>query len=308
MVVFLPMIFLCGDPHQALAFSCTMSATNIAFGSNNFNSGSDVSSSGTMTLTCNGAPKNKTIRMCVSIVGGSAHNSSTRLMNGPGTPQLSYQLYSDASHTTVWGSWPLALYGGGVTWDIFSTGPNVTATKTFYGLAQGNQTSIIPGAYNSTLNLFFTYDNTNTAACPTPGKGNSSATILASATATSNCTIAASNLVFNSYTGNQLDAASQISLTCTNTAAWNVGLNQGTYPGATVTARKMTASAGSSLSYSLYRDSARTLNWGNTVGTDTAAGTGTGSVQTLTVYGRVPASQTPTAGGYVDTITATLTF
>ena len=63
-----------------------------------------------------------------------------------------------------------------------------------------------------------------------------------------------------------------------------------------------------SLMYSLFKDAARALNWGNTVGADTMSGTGTGSLQTIPVYGRLPASQPAVPGGYVDTIIATVTF
>jgi spore coat protein U-like protein len=38
------------------------------------------------------------------------------------------------------------------------------------------------------------------------------------------------------------------------------------------------------------------------------SGTGTGGDQIVIVYGLVPASQNVGAGGYVDTITATITF
>ncbi|HEY1962441.1 MAG TPA: spore coat U domain-containing protein, partial [Rhizomicrobium sp.] len=90
---------------------------------------------------------------------------------------------------------------------------------------------------------------------------------------------------------------------------WNVGLNQGTFSGATVTSRKMSGPGSASLSYSLYQDAARTRNWGNTVGTDTVPGTGTGTAQSLTVYGRVPGSQTAAVpGSYADTIVVTLTY
>jgi len=48
--------------------------------------------------------------------------------------------------------------------------------------------------------------------------------------------------------------------------------------------------------------------WGNTVGTNTVAGTGTGNSQSLTVYGNVPAQATPPAATYNDTITVTVTY
>jgi spore coat protein U-like protein len=70
----------------------------------------------------------------------------------------------------------------------------------------------------------------------------------------------------------------------------------------------MTGPAPALLSYSLFSNSVHTTNWGNTVGTDTVAGTGTGSVQSLTVYGQVPAGQFTKPGSYADTITATVTY
>jgi spore coat protein U-like protein len=62
------------------------------------------------------------------------------------------------------------------------------------------------------------------------------------------------------------------------------------------------------LNYSLFSDSARAVNWGNTVGTDTVAGIGTGSAQTITVYGTIPSNQGNRAGTYADTITVTVTY
>jgi spore coat protein U-like protein len=63
------------------------------------------------------------------------------------------------------------------------------------------------------------------------------------------------------------------------------------------------------LNYGLFSDAAGTVNWGNTVGTDTVEGVGTGGPQVITVYGVLPGGQSTAApGGYVDTITATITF
>ena len=56
-----------------------------------------------------------------------------------------------------------------------------------------------------------------------------------------------------------------MTVTCTNTTTFNIGLNAGTATGATVTTRKMTGPASATLNYKLFRDSARTQNWGNTV-------------------------------------------
>jgi spore coat protein U-like protein len=88
------------------------------------------------------------------------------------------------------------------------------------------------------------------------------------------CLISATGLNFGDYTAPSLSAQSTITVGCTNTAQWNVGLNAGTAPGATVTTRQMTGPAPFFLNYSLSSDPAHTINWGNTVGTDTVAVSG----------------------------------
>jgi|SRR4249919_942481 len=140
--------------------------------------------------------------------------------------------------------------------------------------------------------------------------GSASTTFLVTTNVDSDCAIEATDMNFGDYhpVGPSIAGASSILLVCTTSTQWNVGLDQGTSPGATVTTRKMTGLV-SSLDYFLYSDSARTINWGNTVGTDTVSGTGTGGPQVVTVYGRIPAGQSVAGiGGYQDTITATVTF
>lgn len=62
------------------------------------------------------------------------------------------------------------------------------------------------------------------------------------------------------------------------------------------------------VTYSLYTNSSRTTVWGNTVGTDTVSGTGTGSNQNLTVFGRVPVQSAVSPATYTDTIVVTVTY
>ena len=129
-------------------------------------------------------------------------------------------------------------------------------------------------------------------------------------TITSSCTInGATTLDFgsNGVLTSALDQSSTITVQCTNTTPYNVGLSSGAAPGATVTTRKMTNGA-ATINYSLYSNAGRTTNWGNTVGTDTVSATGDGASQAFTVYGRVPAQTTPAAGAYSDTITVTVTY
>lgn len=151
--------------------------------------------------------------------------------------------------------------------------------------------------------------STATLLMGTPITSASSATTTFTVTASviSSCTIAASNLSFGNYTLAQLDSTTTLSVTCTSGSVVKIGLNAGTGTGATVSARKMTYST-NTLNYSLYQDSGRTTNWGNTPGTDTVNTTGTGAAQTFTIYGRIPANQASPIGSYTDTITATVNF
>jgi spore coat protein U-like protein len=105
-----------------------------------------------------------------------------------------------------------------------------------------------------------------------------------------------------------VNATSAIGVQCTNTTPYNVGLSAGAGSGATVALRKMTSAGSATINYQLFRDTARTQTWGDVVGTNTASATGNGAVQTLTVYGTVPAQTTPAAGSYTDTVQVTVTY
>lgn len=122
------------------------------------------------------------------------------------------------------------------------------------------------------------------------------------------CLISGNSLGFGNYSGSLVSISTTLSVQCTNGTTYNVGLNAGTASGATVTTRAMGGPGGATLNYALYQDSGHSTNWGQTVGTDTEAGTGNGSAQTITVYGQVAASQFVTTGSYSDTITATVTY
>ena len=103
------------------------------------------------------------------------------------------------------------------------------------------------------------------------------------------------------------DASTTLAVQCTNTTPYNVGLSAGTTSGGTTTTRLLTSGT-DTVAYKLFSDSGRATNWGNTVGTDTVAGTGNGALQTLTIYGRVPAQTTPAPATYNDTVTVTVTY
>lgn len=136
-------------------------------------------------------------------------------------------------------------------------------------------------------------------------------TFTVGATVLSSCIVVALPLVFGSFdptgAGTQ-DATNNITVTCTSGTSYNVKLNKGAN-GTSVTNRKMLSTIGAdTINYQLFRDTGRTQNWGETVGSDTLAGSATGLPQIVTVYGRLPSGQTSPAGLYTDTINVTVTY
>jgi spore coat protein U-like protein len=122
------------------------------------------------------------------------------------------------------------------------------------------------------------------------------------------CLISATTAAFGPYTGVVADTTSIVTVTCSNTTTYDIGLNAGLGTGATVTTRAMTGPSSALLNYGLFQDAAHSVNWGNTTGTDTVTGTGNGLAQTVTIFGQVSAGQFVAPGAYLDTITATITF
>ena len=119
------------------------------------------------------------------------------------------------------------------------------------------------------------------------------------------CEVSASDLDFGTYSaqgGSPLQGTTLLRATCTPNTSYQVGLNEGTSPGATVNQRRMVSGA-NALNYQLYSDTQRSRIWGNTPGTDTVTGVGTGLAQDHTVFGSIPAAQVIPAGDYADTIT-----
>lgn len=99
----------------------------------------------------------------------------------------------------------------------------------------------------------------------------------------------------------------RIEINCTAGTNFNIGFDGGTTPGGSVATRKMVKGS-ETVDYNIYQDSARTVIWGDTIGTDTVASTGTGATQTFRIYGQVPPQPTPSPGRYRDVLTVTVTY
>jgi spore coat protein U-like protein len=140
-----------------------------------------------------------------------------------------------------------------------------------------------------------------------------STTFNVTATIQSTCsTVTASNLVFGNYdpfAASATDQTNVVQVTCTNGTPYTIALNSGSTSGATI-ANRLMANGPNTLNYNIYTTNARTTIWGDgTSSSVTQAGTGNGTAQSYTAYGRIPAGQTakPT-GNYSDTVHVTVTF
>lgn len=135
-------------------------------------------------------------------------------------------------------------------------------------------------------------------------------TLNVSITIPSSCTVvSASAINFGSMASiaANIDLNSTLTVRCSSATPYTIGLSAGSGTGASVATRKMSSGA-NSVNYSLFRNATRTQVWGQTIGTDTVTGTGTGANQALIIYGRVPAQAVPPPGTYTDTVTVTVTY
>jgi spore coat protein U-like protein len=210
------------------------------------------------------------------------------MMTGPKSATLSYELYRDNARTLNWGQ------TAGV--DTYkATGSGNAQPFSIYPEMPAGQ-FVAPGTYTDTVTI------------SAVGLAGITATFTVTATVGSECTISESALNFGTYSGSLITTNSTLTVTCTNTMVFNIGLNAGNSTGATVTTRKMTGPASATLNYAMFRDSSHTENWGNTVGTDTLSSTGTGSPVAFPVYGQMAAGQIGNPAVYSDTIIATITY
>jgi spore coat protein U-like protein len=295
----------------AQAQTCTVGAASGAYGNINVLSGAADDTTSTVTVSCSGT-KNTTVRLCIELSAGSSTDAGKRALSN-GTRFLDHEFYSDAGRTQVWGSWGsvvTAYSSGGVTQDLAlgSTG-SASVSLTVYARVLASQQSAAPLTYTwSATSPGIKYANKGTAACPTGSKTATGGAATWTATVLSNCVVSASGVNFGSagIIAANVDATGSTTVQCTNSTPYTVALDGGTSGATDPTQRKMSKGA-EKITYGLYQDSARSQGWGNTTG-QTVGGTGTGSSQALTVYGRVASQTTPSAGSYSDSVVVTVTY
>ena len=228
--------------------------------------------------------------VCFSIgdgVQGGGNANPRRMQNGAGNP-LWFQLFQDATRTTVWGS---TFFGVNTPVMVNMTIPGRGNAHRFRNdvrtravRADHRGAGRLSGSVHRRPHCI---DGQRERPSP-PGSCStsivSSFPFTATANVVSQCAVSATSLDFGTV-GLLLantDGTSTLSVQCANGIAYQVGLSNGL--NASGTTRRMSGPGGL-VSYELYRNSTRTQRWGNTLNTDTVIGSGNGSSQSLTVYG-----------------------
>lgn len=309
------LVALCVSAGRAEAQSCTFAMTNVNFGTIDVASNVNFDTTATLNVTCSGIPTRR-VRVCPhfgSGSGGVAAGGDPRYMLS-GATQMRYNIYRNAARTNVWGSFYWGQPPTPPTVNINLNGAGIgTASVTAFARVPSGQTTLPTGIYSSSFSgghTLVAYAYTTVGNCAAIGTMNATQVpFLVTADNISSCTVSATTLDFGSkgLLDTNVDAANQINVTCSSAVPYTVGLNGGSSGATDPSQRKMTLGA-AQVTYGIYRDAARTQPWGNTIGSDTVAGIGTGSVQVLTGYGRVPMQTTPAPGTYTDTVVVTVTY
>ena len=139
--------------------------------------------------------------------------------------------------------------------------------------------------------------------------GTASTTFAVNATVSATCLVSANSLAFNTYAFAQLDASTTLSVTCTNNTGYSVGLDAGKNSSDPAARKMKGALTGNTdlLTYALYQGSAGGTLWDNNTNT-LKNQTGSGSAQSIPVWGRIPAGQYVQPDTYTDTITVSVNY
>jgi len=137
--------------------------------------------------------------------------------------------------------------------------------------------------------------------------------VMPMASAYAACSLSGAAIVFGTYDPlslTNLDSAGSVIYRCTQ-QDHNITITLSRGGGTSYATRGMVKGT-EQLFYNLYRDAARTVIWGDGTGGTQAFTIGNPQANntdlSVAIFGRVPAGQNVSVGGYIDTITVTLIF
>ncbi len=289
-------------PAQA-ALLCSVAIDPLVLGQVSLRDGFGNTTFGTELVSCSGGDPGATVQTCLQIgagSGGASSGLSPRFLQGVQMDRLGYQLTTGAAASA--GGQIIDRLERDVALDATGAGsidPLIYAEITDSG-ATASAGSYV-SRFTGPADVAFSYGQ---GGCTQSGDVDG---FTVSATVTASCTVSASPMDFGLSTGtinDPIDSAALLSVSCTNGAAYSIGLDGGQSP--TASGRTMTSGSGG-LAYGLFQDAGRSAPWGLTPGT-TASGYGSGKTDTLPIYGRVFGDQHATTGLYSDTVVIVITY
>jgi spore coat protein U-like protein len=274
-----------------------------------------------VTCSWSGAESTQTpnVKVCVNLGNGDATTSSQPRSLVNGTNLLRYNLYQKG-RGFVWGAVANRLAPLSFTLSTHTPGNSTASYRAeFYGRIVARQFTVPTVDHANTLYTENFNGNDAVAnyypysalaaepSCSAIPVMQSHFHLAVNATVVNACTITAGNVDFEETISlsKPLLAEGKILVTCTSGSAYTLALSAGS--SGNVLARLMKG-AGGKVKYQLYRNSPRTIVWGDGTGGSVAQGTGNGNSQKYSVYGLVPSQTAPNPGRYQDIITATIRF
>jgi spore coat protein U-like protein len=129
-----------------VAATCSISTTALGFGAYDpvgANNASPLDGTGTVVVTCtNGASAALTLGQGTNAGTGSTDAVPVRRMKDAAGAFLTYSLYQDAGHATIWGNTPAT--------SVAQTGSGTAASVTVYGRVPAGQ-NVGSGTYTDTV-------------------------------------------------------------------------------------------------------------------------------------------------------------
>lgn len=278
----------------------------------------------TLSYTCSNGDNNNThsALLCFSIGEPGGAQTNPRLMSGSGANKLQFQMYQDAARTQVWGSQFFGTFLTPLQIPITLTKGASANNKqaTLYGQVLGGQTSAIPDSYADIYangDTALTVNDAQSGTAPTTC-GTASTSVYfrftVSASVAKQCTVSATsnlNLGTVAPTATNVAGNTSISVTCSNTTPYYIGLLPSNNNSAGAGAMSGTGGNSSKVPYQLYQNAGLSTVWGNTATATSAgngvAGTGTGVAQSIAVYARA-ASADFQPDTYTDSVVVNVNY
>ena len=274
----------------AAALTCGLSSTGASFGTVPVGAIYQASTSGTLNLICApGQAYTGTVQVCLTGIAALGI-----MVSGAPGGALPYSVAINAS-----GKSPSAGACALTTTTSYSPTSGANLSIPLYLKTRTATTGMPVGSYSDQFSV--------TATLTTPaGAALWSGASLFPVTAAlqPSCALATPSLAFGSVTAwTAAQASANLAVACTPSTAYQIFLDAGRGSGASYAQRYLTGPS-DTLSYNLYQDSAHTRPWD----AGGYAGIGTGSAQSIGIYGLLPAQRKPAAGVYTDSVIVTLTY